>query len=137
MSHSFASRATVRRTGAMVFPASRSASTAPALAIAPCLRLAFIDKQAVVANHGTVLTGRHRPPTGAPTPFRQWGGEGTQFTRGRCAIDCLEVLTMPSLHLRFITSDQCGTVSFHYDKEGIFLFVWPFEVALIWPGVQT
>lgn len=46
---------------------------------------------------------------------------------------------MPSLHFRFIP--KCdgggGVISFHVDKEGAFLWVWPFELALLWPGVQS
>lgn len=44
---------------------------------------------------------------------------------------------MPSLHLRFIVNSDGGVISFHIDKEGIFLWVWPFELALLWPGVQS
>jgi hypothetical protein len=44
---------------------------------------------------------------------------------------------MPSLHLRFIPQSP-GAFSIHMDKkEGIFLYLWPFEVALLWPGVQS
>lgn len=46
---------------------------------------------------------------------------------------------MPSLHLRFIPNNDggCSVVSFHVDREGMFLWVWPFELALLWPGVQS
>lgn len=44
---------------------------------------------------------------------------------------------MPSLHFRFILRDQGHVVSFHWDHEGVFLWVWPFELALLWPGVQS
>lgn len=46
-------------------------------------------------------------------------------------------LIMPSLHFRFIPRNPEGVVSFHHDNEGIFLWVWPFELALLWPGVQS
>lgn len=44
---------------------------------------------------------------------------------------------MPTLHLRFITNDDGGVVSFHVDHEGVFMWVWPFELALLRPGVQS
>ena len=44
---------------------------------------------------------------------------------------------MPTLHLRFIWNDGGDVVSLHADHEGAFLFVWPFELALLWPGVQS
>ena len=37
--------------------------------------MAFSDRQAAVACQPRYLAGRHRAPTGAPTPV---GGEGTQ-----------------------------------------------------------
>lgn len=43
---------------------------------------------------------------------------------------------MPTLHFRFIPNDA-SAASFHVDHEGIFLYVWPFELALLWPGVQA
>jgi len=43
---------------------------------------------------------------------------------------------MPSLHFRFIPSSP-GAASFQVDHEGVFLYVWPFELALLWPGVQA
>jgi hypothetical protein len=55
------------------------------------------------------------------------------------AIACGEGLSMPTLHFRFRPNptDEGGVVSFHVDKEGAFLWVWPFELALLWPGVQS
>jgi hypothetical protein len=46
---------------------------------------------------------------------------------------------MPTLHFRFLPNpaDQGSVVSFHVDNEGMFLWVWPFELALLWPGVQS
>lgn len=46
---------------------------------------------------------------------------------------------MPSLHFRFIPRDDGSSspVSIHMDKEGLFLWLWPFELALLWPGVQS
>ena len=45
---------------------------------------------------------------------------------------------MPNLHFRIITDDHgCGAISFHVDHEGAFLFIWPFELALLWPGVES
>jgi len=45
---------------------------------------------------------------------------------------------MPSLHLRFIPRDPSpSVVNIHMDKEGVFLWLWPFELALLWPGVQS
>jgi len=44
---------------------------------------------------------------------------------------------MPTLHLRIITNDDSDVVSFHVDQEGAFLYVWPFELALLWPGVKA
>jgi hypothetical protein len=46
---------------------------------------------------------------------------------------------MPTLHFRFIPTNDTGAsvVSIHADKEGVFLWVWPFELALLWPGVQS
>jgi hypothetical protein len=44
---------------------------------------------------------------------------------------------MPSLHFRFLPQSP-GAFSIHMDKmEGIFLYLWPFELALLWPGVQS
>lgn len=50
-----------------------------------------------------------------------------------------EGLIMPSLHFRFLPTpaDEGSVVSFHVDHEGAFLWVWPFEIALLWPGVQS
>lgn len=42
-----------------------------------------------------------------------------------------------SLHFRFIPLSPGGALSFHVDQEGAFLWVWPFELALLRPGVQT
>lgn len=44
---------------------------------------------------------------------------------------------MPTLHFRIITGDGGDVVSFNVDSEGAFLFVWPFELALLWPGVSA
>lgn len=37
--------------------------------------MSFTDRQTALANQPSHLAGRHRAPTGAPTPV---GGEGTQ-----------------------------------------------------------
>lgn len=44
---------------------------------------------------------------------------------------------MPSLHFRFITGDTGELFSFSVGREGIFFFASPFEVALLWPGLQA
>lgn len=44
---------------------------------------------------------------------------------------------MPSLHLRQVAATACVWFSFQVDREGIFLFVCPFELALLWPGTQA
>ena len=46
---------------------------------------------------------------------------------------------MPSLHFRFIPKDDGvnSPISIQIDKEGLFLWLWPFELALLWPGVQS
>lgn len=45
---------------------------------------------------------------------------------------------MPSLHLRFIPRNPGPeALDFHMDKEGAFVWLWPFELALLWPGVQS
>jgi hypothetical protein len=47
-------------------------------------------------------------------------------------------LNMPSLHFRFVANcDGTSVVSLTWGEEGIFLYVWPFELALLWPGVQS
>jgi hypothetical protein len=43
---------------------------------------------------------------------------------------------MPSLHFRFLPASP-GAFSIQVDHEGIFLYLWPFELALLWPGVQS
>lgn len=44
---------------------------------------------------------------------------------------------MPTLHFRIITNVDCNAASLHVDHEGLFLFIWPFELALLWPGVES
>lgn len=43
---------------------------------------------------------------------------------------------MPSLHLRFLPNSPAA-FSIEINGEGCFLFLWPFELALLWPGVQS
>jgi hypothetical protein len=49
---------------------------------------------------------------------------------------CPEGLTMPTIHFRVLLNDP-SAFSFQVDQEGVFLFVWPFELALLRPGVQS
>lgn len=45
---------------------------------------------------------------------------------------------MPTLHFRFIPNCHgTSVVSLLKDHEGVFLYVWPFELALLWPGVKA
>lgn len=103
--------------------------------------MSFFDRQTAVANQPSHLTGRHKAPTGVPTSTQVLvGGEGTpsrevvanqKGTRP-------QGVALPSLHFRFVANcDGSNVVSLHKDHEGIFLYVWPFELALLWPGVQS
>lgn len=78
-------------------------------------------------------------PQGADQGTPQWGGEGTtsrEVVANQAALP-RRGIALPSLHLRFITNDAGPVASFHADHEGVFLWVWPFELALLWPGVQA
>ncbi len=44
---------------------------------------------------------------------------------------------MPTLHFRLLTSPDASALEFSINHEGMFLFVWPFELALLWPGVKA
>lgn len=96
----------------------------------------FFDKQKALARQQSYLAGRHGAPTRGPT---QWGGEGTtsrEVVANQAALP-RRGIALPSLHLRFITNDAGPVASIHADHEGVFLWVWPFELALLWPGVQA
>lgn len=43
---------------------------------------------------------------------------------------------MPGLHFRLLP-DSPAAFSIEISGEGVFLFLWPFELALTWPGVQA
>lgn len=77
-------------------------------------------------------------PQGADLGTHAVGRGGNHVMRGCGVQGCfsLEGLTMPSLHFRFIPKSP-GALSIGIDHEGIFLYLWPFELALLWPGVQS
>lgn len=78
-------------------------------------------------------------PQGADLGTHAVGRGGNRVARGvgTQGSSSPEGLTMPTLHLRFLPQDP-DAFSFHVDKkEGIFLYLWPFELALLWPGVQS
>jgi hypothetical protein len=43
---------------------------------------------------------------------------------------------MPKVEFRTLFRDACA-VSFLINNEGVFLFVWPFELALLWSGAEA
>lgn len=43
---------------------------------------------------------------------------------------------MPSLHFRLVEITAGSLFSFEVNREGVFLFVYPFELALIWPWTE-
>ena len=83
------------------------------------------------------------PPDGAPQGAdlgtHAVGRGGNHVTRGLGVWGCFspEGLTMPTLHFRLLTSPDASALEFSINHEGMFLFVWPFELALLWPGVKA
>lgn len=43
---------------------------------------------------------------------------------------------MPTLHFRLVENTAGSLLSFEVNKEGAFLFICPFELALIWPWTE-
>lgn len=43
---------------------------------------------------------------------------------------------MPSLHFRLVEITAGSLFSFEVNRDGVFLFVCPFELALIWPWTE-
>jgi hypothetical protein len=43
---------------------------------------------------------------------------------------------MPTIHFRFLLNEP-SAFSFCITHDGVFLFVWPFELALLRSGVQS
>lgn len=63
--------------------------------------------------------------------MRGYGVQGCFSPEGR-------PMKLPTLHFRTIWNDtQGGVISCYTTEEGLFLFVWPFELALLWPGVEV
>jgi hypothetical protein len=103
--------------------------------------LSFFDKQTAAESQPSHLTGRHKAPTGVPTSTKVLvGGEETpsrQIVANQGGIP-LKCLARHSLHFRFIPNcNEPNVVSFHKNHEGIFFYLWPFELALLRPGVQS
>ena len=101
----------------------------------------FTDRHTALANQLSHLTGRHKAPTGVPTSTQVLvGGEGTPSREVLANHGGIrpQGVALPSLHFRFVANcDGTSVVSFLKDREGIFLYVWPFELALLRPGVQS
>jgi hypothetical protein len=99
--------------------------------------MAFFDRQSSIGKPIQQLDGA---PQGADLGTHAVGRGGNHVTRCHCVPGCFtsEGLTRSTLHFRFIPNDGGGSVvSIHLDHEGIFLYVWPFELALLRPGVQA
>lgn len=112
-------------------------------------------EQQTQARQSACQTGRHKAPTGAPasTDVRV-GGEGTPSREvlaraaGRPTLGSTVVALVvaavalvlhytPSLYVRTLWASGGAWVSLEINHEGIFLFIAPVELALLWPGVEA
>lgn len=87
-------------------------------------------------------------------PRRPGGGEGRepshaqrwrnwQFQRKRSYVQIyqfstprLKGQTMPTLNFRIVEITAGSLFSFEINHEGMFLFIYPFELALLWPWTK-
>ena len=113
-------------------------------------------EQQTQARQSACQTGRHKAPTGAPasTDVRV-GGEGTPSREvlaraaGRPTLGATVVALVvaavalllhytPSLYVRTLPGSNGGSwLILDLNREGLFLFLAPIEVALLWPGVEA
>lgn len=98
--------------------------------------LSFFDRQSSIGKPTQPLDGA---PQGADLGTHAVGRGGNPVIRGH-GTDGIhrQGVALPSLHFRFVANcDGASVVSLTWDHEGIFLYVWPFELALLRPGVQA
>lgn len=110
------------------------------------------DKQTAGEHPSATVPGRDSAPTGAPTAANAAvGGEGTPaaHTQARYAGApsplasaqsdvLLQVVTglLPALVVRLVPNPGNGWFSLGRNREGMFFFLRPVEVALVFPWVK-
>ena len=107
------------------------------------------DKQTAVERQPAALPGRDSAPTGAPSSANaRLGGEGSpaaQVQARNAGVPTssgtdvlLQVVTglLPALVVRLVPHPGTSWFSIDLNNEGLFFFLRPVEVALVFPWVK-